>query len=146
MKQDYAPRISKQKWHNHELKIGELHELGKTRKEILELLPEENGFCPTLAQITAQMRKWELKFYGKSDPIPEEEGHAVSRCGVPEEQSLNASDSNSTLDACAQNLLETQSETFDGYSQDVTDHLGLDLLGNGCLEDKATTPIIREEE
>jgi len=144
VKQDYAPRISQPDWHFHESKIRYLHEHGKTRKEMLHHLAEESGFNPTLAQINAKMRRWNLKVYGRSEPDPIQDGDAMSLCDLPERQPLDAPWADSIPDVSEDGVLEPQLIPFDDMSQCILDHESSDEHRDESLEAKEISLITRE--
>jgi hypothetical protein len=144
VKQDYAPRISQPYWQFHESKIRYLHEHGKTRKEILDHLAEVSGFNPTLAQLNAQMRRWNLKVYGRSEPKPIQDGDPISLCDLPERQPLDAPWTGLIPDVGEDGVLERQLISLDDMSQSILDHKSSDVHRDEPLEAKEISFIARE--
>jgi hypothetical protein len=58
-----AQPISAVEWDRHRHHITQLHDDGKTRKEISWIMAREFGFKPSAHQYTSQFEKWNLKRY-----------------------------------------------------------------------------------
>src|SRR5271170_4299106 len=58
-----AQPISAAEWDRHRHHIAQLHDDGKTRKEIGWIMAREFGFKPSAHQYTSQFEKWNLKRY-----------------------------------------------------------------------------------
>lgn len=65
--QAYAPRISHEDWEKHKPIISHLHSIKTPRKVMLIQLRKEYNFTPTLGQLQAKCKEWNLKVYAKEN-------------------------------------------------------------------------------
>ncbi|KAK5098595.1 hypothetical protein LTR70_002482 [Exophiala xenobiotica] len=63
--QAYAPRIRAEEWERHKDLISHLHAIRIPRKAILKRLRDDHNFSPTLGQLQAKCKEWNLKVYAK---------------------------------------------------------------------------------
>lgn len=63
--QSYAPRIRHDDWERYRSIISTLHAAKTPRKTMLKRLRDDYGFTPTLGQLQAKCKEWNLKVYAK---------------------------------------------------------------------------------
>lgn len=63
--QTYAPRIKHDDWERYRSVISALHAAKTPRKVMLKRLRDQYGFTPTLGQLQAKCKEWNLKVYAK---------------------------------------------------------------------------------
>lgn len=63
--QTYAPRIKHDDWERYRAVISALHAAKTPRKVMLKRLRDQYGFTPTLGQLQAKCKEWNLKVYAK---------------------------------------------------------------------------------
>lgn len=63
--QAYAARIKHEEWERHRAFISDLHAAKTPRKVMLKRLRDEYNFRPTLGQLQAKCKEWNLKVYAK---------------------------------------------------------------------------------
>ena len=78
--QAYAPRIKIGDWERHRDLISHLHAIRVPRKVMLKRLRDNHNFTPTLGQLQAKCKEWNLKVYTKealSSKLPVDNESAV---------------------------------------------------------------------
>jgi hypothetical protein len=83
-----AQPISAVEWDRHRHHITQLHDDGKTRKEISWIMARNFGFKPSAHQYTSQFEKWNLKRYNTAREV------AQASEQTPENSGLGASNPN----------------------------------------------------
>ncbi|KAK0613665.1 hypothetical protein B0T14DRAFT_526686 [Immersiella caudata] len=62
----YSPRIKHEEWERHRRKLTDLHRQNIPRKQMLDLLKREDGFCASMPQLNHRFNVWGLRRYEKS--------------------------------------------------------------------------------
>ncbi|KAK0658066.1 hypothetical protein B0T16DRAFT_402953 [Cercophora newfieldiana] len=66
----YSARKKPEEWEHQRDKLTRLHQQNIPRKQMLEILKSEDGFCASLPQLNARFHAWGLRRYEKSTPTP----------------------------------------------------------------------------
>jgi len=90
--QAYAPRIRTEEWERHRDLIGHLHAIKIPRKVMLKRLRDDHDFKPTLGQLQAKCKEWDLRVYAK-DGLGAESSACSKAASISRVEEVNLSTS-----------------------------------------------------